>query len=358
VTNVEPTTSNREVRRPAADFEPTLSSRFVVYIRDYLLDRGVDADPVFLACSIPTDSEEEYVYPIPVPRVAALFEAAVEKTGDTCVGLHMAQNYHYESSSLIILAMLASPSVEEGIRCLCRYDQYIDTGIETEFNYDRNLASFSARIINPTNCRVDQLNEYLLSFIVKILTTATRQQVPVVEVWFRHDSDRNRQALESFFNAPVKFSQSDNRLLFSREFLKERFFTTNNLLYEILTDALKTYFSSTAERYGFIDAVSREIIRLSTDEAPSMEAVAASLAISPRTLRRRLTEEGYSFQEVKSFAREKRARYYLSHTSLSLSEIAFELGYSELSAFSRAFRTWTGETPQVYREKVQQLIRG
>ena len=61
---------------------------------------------------------------------------------------------------------------------------------------------------------------------------------------------------------------------------------------------------------------------------------------------------------MKSLAREKRARYYLSHTNLSLSEIAFELGYSELSAFSRAFRTWTGETPQVYREKVQQLLRG
>ena len=54
---------------------------------------------------------------------------------------------------------------------------------------------------------------------------------------------------------------------------------------------------------------------------------------------------------------EERARHYLSSTALSLSEIAFELGYSELSAFSRAFRSRVGETPQAYREKMKQLIR-
>jgi len=88
-----------------------------------------------------------------------------------------------------------------------------------------------------------------------------------------------------------------------------------------------------------------------------MEQIARSLALSPRTLRRRLSEEGYTFQEVKTQVREQRARHYLASTALSLSEIAFELGYSELSAFSRAFRSRVGETPQAYREKMKQLIR-
>ena len=79
--------------------------------------------------------------------------------------------------------------------------------------------------------------------------------------------------------------------------------------------------------------------------------------VSPRTLRRRLSEEGYSFQEAKNLAREKRAKYYLSQTKMPLSEIAFELGFSELSAFSRAFRSWVGETPQSYRENYKQLLR-
>ncbi|MCZ6829129.1 MAG: AraC family transcriptional regulator ligand-binding domain-containing protein, partial [Gammaproteobacteria bacterium] len=306
---------------------------------------------------IPSDSEEEYVYPIPLVNVATLFEAAVKASNNTCVGLNMAQQYHYESASVIILAMLAAPSVEQGISCLCRYDQFIDTGIETRFNPTQEPVQFSAGLIDLGGARVDQLNEYLLAFVVQILNTATRKRMPVKEVWFRHDCDQNAAALEEHFKARVKFGQHDNCLFFKREFLRERFLTSNNLLFDILTDALKTYFAAGPEKAGIIDAVYREILRQSGTTVPSMETIAASLALSPRTLRRRLAEEGYSFQEVKNMARDRRAKYYLSSTNLTLSEIAFELGYSELSAFSRAFRSRAGEAPQAYRDKLKQFIR-
>ncbi len=339
------------------ELEPTLSPRFIVYIRNYLMDRGIDPEPVFNECDIPADTQEEYVYPIPLRKVSHLFEAAVKYSNNTCVGLNMAQQYHYESAPVIILAMLAAPSVEEGMKCLCRYDQFIDTGIETRFNPNQEPAQFNAGLIDLGGARVDQLNEYLLAFVVQILNTATRKRMPVEQVWFRHHNNQNAKELEAHFNAPISFGQNDNRISFKREFLRERFLTSNNLLFDILTEALRTYFSASPERHGFIDAVSREIMRLGGSETPSMETVATSLALSPRTLRRRLSAEGYSFQEVKNMARERRAKYYLSSTNLTLSEIAFELGYSELSAFSRAFRAWVGETPQSYRDKLKKFIR-
>ena len=340
------------------ELEPTLSPRFIVYIRNYLLDQGVDPAPILDECGIPSDSGEEYIYPVPLTRIAALCEAAARHTNNTCVGLNMAQQYHYESAPVIILAMLAAPSVEEGIKCLCRYDQYIDSGIETRFKPNQNPAQFNAGLIELTGAKVDQLNEYLLSFIVQILNTATRKVMPVHEVWFRHGNEQNRAQLEAHFQAPVKFGCDENRLLFDQAFLQERFVTSNNLLFEILVDALKTYFAVSPERQGFIEAVSRELMRAGSDsDSQTMEQIATGLALSPRTLRRRLSDEGYTFQEVKNIVKEQRARHYLSSTALSLSEIAFELGYSELSAFSRAFRSRVGETPQAYREKMKQLIR-
>lgn len=339
------------------DLEPTLSPRFIVYIRNYLMDRGIDPEPIFNQCEIPSDTHEEYVYPIPLRKVADLFEAAVVSSNNSCVGLNMAQQYHYESAPVIILAMLAAPSVEEGLKCLCRYDQFIDTGIEARFTSNQETALFNAGLIDFSDARVDQLNEYLLSFILQILNTATRKKMPVIKVSFRHTDNTNARELEAHFGAPVSFGKKDNCLSFKREYLGERFLTSNNLLYDILTEALRTYFSVSPERHGFIDAVSREVMRLGGSESPSMDHIASSLALSPRTLRRRLADEGYSFQEVKNLARERRAKYYLCSTSLSLSEIAFELGYSELSAFSRAFRTWVGETPQAYRDKLKRFIR-
>jgi len=338
------------------DFEPTLSPRFVAYVRDYLLDREVDPDPIFCRCGVPLKQGEEYDTPLPVAQVASLLEEAATVTDNPGMGLSMGQDYHYETSSLLILAMLAAPSVKDGIRCLHRYDQYIDTGIETSFNFENPQAEFGARLLVDDDLQVDQLNEYLMSFTTQILLTATRKPVPLSAVHFSHTNTQNRQRLEQVFAAPVSYGQSTNKLLFDRAYLQERFFSSNQLLYEILTNAMRTYFVTVNRDNGFLDVVCREIISCSRDEPPSTEKIAERLAMSPRTLRRRLAEEGHNFQTAKNLARESRARYFLSRTSLSLSEIAFELGFSELSAFSRAFRNWVGEPPQQYRDNFKHLI--
>jgi AraC-like DNA-binding protein len=340
-----------------AEFGPTLSPRFVAYVRDYLLDCGVDPDPIFAECGIESRKSEEYDCPLPVQQVATLFELAARYTDNPRIGMNMGQRYHYEGSSLLILAMLAAPSVAEGMKCLSRYDQYVDTGIETFFETGQPTARFGARLIGGEEIRGDQINEYLLVFLAQALFVATRRRIPATEVWFCHSDRQNAAELEAFFGAPVKFGQNYNVLLFDRVYLGERFFSSNALLYEILTNALKTYFSSASQQSGFLDVVCREIIRCGSEESPSADLIASRLAISPRTLRRRLADHGYSFQDAKRLARENRAKYYLSHTSLPLSEIAFELGYSELSAFSRAFRSWVGVTPQAYRSNYRHFLQ-
>jgi AraC-like DNA-binding protein len=339
------------------DFEPTLSPRFVAYVRDYLLDRDVDPDAVFSKCGIPSNDSEDYDVPIPVHQIALLLELAGEATDNPRMGMNMGQQYHYEAGSLLIMAVLAAPNVAEGLKCLNQYDKYVDTGITTAFNFDSATAQFSTGIIAPENVKLDHLNEYLMTFLVRTLNIATRKNMPLEQVSLRHKSDRNAKALEAFFDAPVKFSQSTNKLYFDRSYLQQRFLSSNSLLFDVLTNALDTYFSPSSEASEFVDRVSREIIRCGPGESPTAENIAQRLAISPRTLRRRLAEEEHSFQEAKNLAREKRAKYYLGHTNMSLSEISFELGYSEMSAFSRAFRGWRGVTPQAYREGVKKLFR-
>lgn len=331
------------------DFEPSLSPRFVTYIRDYLMDRGIDPEPILLQSGIDSGKDEEFDCPLPVHKVATLFELAAQQANDTLIGVNLARQYHYEASSLIILAMLAAPSVEEGVKLLHKYDRYVDSGIETSFDINDSVAALAARLLIPDDVKGDQINEYLMAFLMQALSTATRKRVPVKQVWFYHSCDQNAQALETFFGAPVKFAQTANKFIFDRSYLKEKFLSSNALLYDILIKAMKTYFWATSEQNRFVDAVCREVMRVASDEAASAKTIAARLTVSPRTLRRRLANEGYSFQEAKNLARQNRAKYYLAQTTMSLAEIAFELGYSELSAFSRAFRGWIGETPQNYR---------
>ncbi|MGI9616678.1 MAG: helix-turn-helix domain-containing protein [Acidimicrobiales bacterium] len=89
-----------------------------------------------------------------------------------------------------------------------------------------------------------------------------------------------------------------------------------------------------------------------TEGLKAMEAVASQLAVSKRTLHRRLQAEGTTFQSVLNSTRESPARHYLSRPSISAAEISFLLGYEEPSSFYRAFHNWTGETPERVRAEV------
>ena len=82
----------------------------------------------------------------------------------------------------------------------------------------------------------------------------------------------------------------------------------------------------------------------------TLESIASEMRMSPRTLQRRLTTEGTTFARVYETVREELARAYVADAKMPLTEIAFLLGYAELSAFLRAFKRWTGKTPSQFRE--------
>lgn len=320
------------------------------------MDRGINPDPVMEHCGIALEVDQEYDLPIPIEKVSCLLETAAERTDNPCVGLTMGQDFHYESSSLLIVAMLAAPNVREGLAFLTKYDRFIDSGITISYSAERAPVEFGVSLMHPDASSMVQLNEYLLSFLVKTLGVATREPVPLLEVAFQHKNSPNIEPLTECFGHPVKFGADHNRIKFHPKYLDQRFLTANRLLFKVLSNAIQTYFSIGSDHNGFVDVVCRQIMMTDHQQRVSSESIAGRLNISTRTLRRKLADEGYSFQEAKNLAREQRAKYLLANTNASLTEIAYELGFSELSAFSRAFRRWVGETPQSYRESIRDLF--
>lgn len=346
------------------EFTPKLSPRFIVYVRNYLLDCNIDPTPVFEHCGVNDVTDSEHAVPLPTQKLIELIDHAAAVSEDSLLGFNMATHFHYESSALVVLAMLAAPSVEAALKTLSHFDRYVDTGITTSYEFGNDRSVFRAELLGVDSARTCHLNEYLLTFTVHALNTATRQNMPITEVHFQHQRVNGIEELEAFFDCPVRFEQKNNRLFFSSSFLKEPLFTGNELLFEILQNALKTYFYAESREMGFVDSVCRELmistegqsVDSSASKTDTLDCIAEKLAMSSRTLRRRLKDEGYTFQEVKNLARERQAKHYLGSTRMSLAEIAYSVGFSELSAFSRAFKRWTGSTPQEYRNTVRKLI--
>ncbi|MFK7734053.1 MAG: AraC family transcriptional regulator ligand-binding domain-containing protein [Pseudomonadales bacterium] len=346
------------------EFTPKLSPRFIVYVRNYLLDCNIDPTPVFEHCGVNDVTDSEHAVPLPTQKLIELIDHAAVASEDSLLGFNMATHFHYESSALVVLAMLAAPNVAVALKTLSHFDRYVDTGITTSYEFGNERSVFRAELLGVDSTLTSHLNEYLLAFTVHALNTATRQQMPITEVHFQHQREGGIEELETFFGCKIKFAQKNNRLFFASSFLKEPLFTGNELLFEILQNALKTYFYAESREMGFVDSVCRELIISAerhdeesiNSKTDTLEHVAEKLAMSTRTLRRRLKDEGYTFQEVKNLARERQAKHFLGNTRMTLAEIAYSIGFSELSAFSRAFKRWTGNTPQEYRTTVRKLI--
>lgn len=341
---------------PPIDFSPKLSPRFIVYLRDFLLDRNINPEKVFLKSGIEEIAESELALPVSTTKVLSLFDSAAEECTDDLIGFNLARHFHFESSSVIVMAMLAAPTVREGLITLHLFDKYVDSGITTSYDFSGKQASYTVTLLGIDGKQTQHLNEYVLTFTTHALNVATRTPMPLKQVHFQHLRTSNQTELEDFFNAEILYEQDSNTLFFDGEHLDQHMHTSNELLYEILQSAMKTYFSTDESRHGFIDSVCRQLMRQSEIKTTDLQFVADALTMSTRTLRRRIKAEGFTFQQIKNLARERQTKYYLTTTNKTLSEIAFELGYTEMSSFSRAFKKWTGSTPQEYRATARKLI--
>lgn len=328
---------------------PSMSPRHAVYIQDYVIRCGGDPEAVFCAAGWPMPEDNDQL-PIPVSTLSRMFEEASTQLKDPDFGIHTAEFFPYESSGLLTLAMLSANNVEEAIRVLSRYGKHIDSGFTVEPIPGDDQLIIEFEILDLMNAVHTQLQEYLVALFLQIIRTGTKKAINPVEVSFALDPSRERASVKRFFACPVSYG-TVNRLRFEGAVLAEKFVTAHHLLFDMLTRALQSFFRSDPEDQDLMTLVSREIIKHTSNESLRLETVAEELSMSPRTLRRKLAEEGHSFQDAKKVIRRNRAEYFLASTSMSVAEIAYELGYSEISAFSRAFRNWTGESPQTYRQR-------
>ncbi|MFG1494986.1 AraC family transcriptional regulator ligand-binding domain-containing protein [Saccharospirillum sp. HFRX-1] len=164
-----------------------------------------------------------------------------------------------------------------------------------------------------------------------------------------------QQTYEDFFGCPVNFEASHTSVRFPQALLDVRLPHNDASLRTLLDRQAQALLQALPDSDNFDRALQHAMVRLLHEGQVSLKRVAAQLHVSVRTLQRRLAQRQLSWQTLLDRTREQLANHYLADASLTLSEIALLLGYSEHSAFSRAYRQWTGRTPaQVRRTTIPQ----
>ena len=196
-------------------------------------------------------------------------------------------------------------------------------------------------------------NEQTIAAITQISREVSREPFFPEKVYFKHSSPNEVAAHEAFFGCPVVYNADRDALQVSEQGLR----VPNKLADEAISDFFDSHLESELPQFADNLSLARRLrssISQSLSEGvPTISEIAGRFHMSARTLQRRLSDDGLSFQQIVDDSRRELAKRFLQQTDYSLSEIAFLTGFADQSAFNRAFRRWAGQTPRSYRLQVR-----
>ncbi|WP_257458850.1 AraC family transcriptional regulator [Archangium lipolyticum] len=287
---------------------------------------------------------------IPLSAFERLMEALASRVKEPTLGLELAREFTLEAYGVGGLVLMASPTLREGF--------------ERAFRYQRLWEDFERLALEPCEGggRLRFLSHeprrpvhwLLAECILAELLLATRAltATPVVPLWvhFEHEPPSDTSAHEAFFGTPVFFGAPTTEIAFSNATLDLPLTHANALFLSFFEQQAKVKVEQLPSTSLLSEQVRTALRGALGGGDYSLVAVAAKLHMSPRTLQRRLREEGISHEVLLDGLRQELARVYLEKR-LSISEISFLLGYSNPTAFHRAFKRWTGSSPEYYRAR-------
>jgi AraC-like DNA-binding protein len=276
---------------------------------------------------------------------------AATLTDDDALGVHVAESLPRGALDLIEYALRSSPCLGDGIDRLARYGRLLSDRVVTRTHHQGQSVLFLVHDAATTPLCPARA-EFALAAPLKLARDCTGADITPLRVGFTHPAPADTSEHHRFFRGRVQFAAGSSSMSLSAADavrpMRDADAALAGIIRRRLEDALGARDRSSG---GTMSArVRRLLVEHLGQPGMTLDAVAAALAVSRRTLTRRLAEEGASFRDILDQVRRDFARALLRDRNLSIGDIAFFLQYSEPTAFHRSFRRWTGRTPQAFRE--------
>lgn len=318
----------------------------LVTLRTAGIDLGAVAERLSIAPEILADSDAR----LPVAQLLLpLWDYAAELLNDPLIGLHAAQHLSRETFDVFSYIVAAGPTFGEAAARAVRYFRLISDGGTYEIVRDGQDAWWHYQPASAAIAACQHDSIFALAAVVAHGRLWLDQSFGPREVRFPFAPVPNTEELEAFFAVPIQFGAKDCAFRFDAAHLDRR---------QTLADAqLAQFLELYAERalaalpvLGKLSGKVREVLaRGLQDGMCSLEFVAGKLAMSERSLQRQLQAEQTTIKQLTESLRRELAQSYLMRPELSISDVAYMLGFAESAPFFRAFKKWTGMTPGDFR---------
>ena len=313
-----------------------------------LINLGVDADEVLRRSGL--DPSELYQANLRTkfsgqPR---FWKAAVELSGDPCIGLHLGEQMPVYKGQILEYLLLSSQTFGDGLKRVLNYQRLISDAIHGQV------------IESPIPCLTSYFSEHqyatshlaeaMVLGLIKAFQAVTDGTFKADRIVFNHPPNTDISEYERIFQCPVEFNANSFQLFFPASLLSYRSLYAEPELLNLHIQAADQHLAHLRQQDLIVEVRSLLGALLESGDT-TLVKVAARLSVTPRHLRHQLDLAGTSFQRLLNDYRHRLARRLLSQTDEAISEIVYLTGFSEPSTFYRACRRWEGTTPIEYRRQ-------
>lgn len=331
---------------------PTVDPQFVQHILARATAVGVDTCPLLQKTGLDTAFFQHPDKRLPAEKVAQLLRYCRLATNDEEYGF-LEKPIPLGQYRLIVLACTHMRTVGKALQRYIEFMNSYNNGVHMELQLSGPIAHVDITTTahpKPVDCAFVDIRFVVIH---RTLGWISGQTVPLHQVMLSTPAPDYRDEYQYLYHGtPVLFNQPYNRISFSAEYLDVPIVLNEESIENYLRRApLDLFFPQSM--YGDLSLTIRNRIHdqlVTTNNLPTLTQLAETLGYTPKTLQRRLRDEGSNIHDIKLQVRRDIAVHHLSNDNISIEDIAEKAGYTEASVFVRAFKNWTGMTPLKFRK--------
>ena len=310
------------------------------------LDRnGVDTEPLLAEAELSRSQVMQEPGGMSFASQHRFLELAAVKTNDSLLGLHAAAEMDLRDAGILFYLAASSPTVAEAIDHLVRYAGAESEAVRLEIARHKDETVLTARPVLAFDDSSRQFSEFTALALVRILRSLTNRDFTPRRITFAHTRNCRLRELHGILRCPAEFAQAADSWVFPQSVMALPIISSDNRLLHILEAHAEDLLSERRSAVGLPGQVENQLLGMLPSGRVQIAAVARQLGMSTRSFTRRLAQEGTSFGEILDGLRRRLALRYLEDRRISLQQIAWLLGYSEVGAFNHSFKRWTGTSP-------------
>lgn len=342
---------------PLTPSHRTSLSSWVYALKRAVDQKGIDADALMRQSGLDVALLSDPLARYPTDQVIHFWRLALKASGDPLMGISVAQQIVVPTFHALGFALLASGDLASMFERLARYFRLVSSAGEIRFVCEGGVGHLTIEVdphlLTPDDAEVVWCGlDALWLVIVHACIMIYGPDFKPLELRLQRPRPAQHEALEKAFRHVPIYGCANNVLLIDEATLRRRLVLGNAELVRVNEEAAGRYLSGLTEQDEPAQLLARlkQLLRerLPGGDPPQAE-VAEALGMLPRTLQRKLADAGTTYRDLINTTRHALALEYLGRPAYSVSEIAYLLGFAEVSGFTRAFRRWTGTSPSAWR---------